>query len=58
MKLNRDHCILLIDMVNCSITTAKQSGIPIAPRYLADIDYIKEQLYQELARANQEEMSK
>lgn len=58
MKLNREHCILLIDIVNSSITTAKQSGIPIATQYWADIDYIKEQLYQELARANQEEMSK
>ena len=57
MKLNREQCIMLIDMVNGSITMAKQSGIPIAQQYWSDIDYIKEQLYQELARANKEEMS-
>lgn len=44
-------------MVNGSITMAKQSGIPIAEQYWGDIDYIKEQLYQELTQATKEEMS-
>ena len=57
MKLNREQCIMLIDMVNGSITMAKQSGIPIAPQYWADIDYIKELLYQELTQATKEELS-
>ena len=57
MKLNRKQCIMLIDMVNGSITMAKQSGIPIAEQYWGDIDYIKEQLYQELTQATKEEMS-
>ena len=58
MKLNRAQCIMLIDMVNGSIIMAKQSGIPIATQHWADIDYITEQLYQELAQASKEEMSR
>ena len=55
MTLTRNQCQLLINMVNASITTAMNSGIPIGKEYCQDIDIIKEKLYEELAEANKRE---
>ena len=41
MTLTKKQCDLLYNMVNCSITTAMQSGIPIHEDYYEDIEMIK-----------------
>ena len=50
MKLTKKQIELLISMVNASIGMAMKSGIPIGEEYYKDIDAIKEQLYQALAK--------
>jgi hypothetical protein len=55
MTLTRNQCQLLINMVNASITTTMNSGIPIGKEYYQDIDIIKEKLYEELAESNKRE---
>ena len=50
MTLTVKQCELLIDMFNASIGMAMKSGIPIGEEYYKDIDAIKEQLYQALAK--------
>ena len=48
MKLNREQCIMLLDIINGSIIMSKYSGIPITQEAERNIDYIKEEIYNEL----------
>ena len=52
MKLNREQCIMLLDMINGSIMMSKYSGIPITQETERNIDYIKEEIYNELKQVN------
>lgn len=51
MVLTAKQCELLISMFNASIARAKESGIPIGKEYYADIDLIRDKLYEELNEA-------
>ena len=50
MKLTKKQYVLLLNMVNASVERAASSGIPIGKEYYNDIDEIKEKLYQEINR--------
>lgn len=58
MILTTKQCELLINTFNASITQCVNSGIPIGKEYYADIDNIKEKLYQELIDAIKREGNK
>lgn len=49
MVLDRKQYQLLIDMINGSIKTAMNSGIPINPEYYKDIDIIKEKIFEDIS---------